>query len=177
MEVQQHVAPEGLTSRPPLLIHVQLQPDGGPFEVYLLNNHFTSMAGGVLATEPRRSAQAAWNVTVFEEFVADNQDAHFAVLGDLNSFFDSKPLDVLRQAGLEHVFEVLEPDERYTYIFEGASQSLDHILVTDNLMQLLERVDILHTNADFPPADPDDPSPIHKSDHDPVIARFMFPAN
>lgn len=176
LDVQQHIAPEGLTSRPPLLIQVQLQFDRAPIQVFLLNNHFTSMAGGVLATEPRRSAQAAWNVTVLEEVVANNQDAYIAVLGDLNSFFDSQPLNILRQAGLEHVFDILEPDERYTYIFEGASQSLDHILVTANLMQLLERVDILHTNADFPPADPDDPSPIHKSDHDPVIATFRFPA-
>jgi hypothetical protein len=175
LDVQQYIAPEGLTSRPPLLIQVQLNSSQGSFELFLINNHFTSMSGGVLATEPRRSAQAAWNVTVLEEVLGISSDANVAILGDLNSFYDSKPLDILREAGLEHVFDILEPAERYTYIFEGASQSLDHILVTPSVMELIESVDILHINADFPPADPDDPSPIHKSDHDPVIARFRFP--
>jgi predicted extracellular nuclease len=176
LDTQQHVAPEGLTSRPPLLIQVQIGSPQGSVQVYLINNHFTSMAGGVLATEPRRSAQAAWNVTILEEVLAQVPEAYVAVLGDLNSFLDSNPIEVLKEAGLEHVFDIVEPDVRYTYIFEGASQSLDHILVTSNLMDLIKGVEILHTNADYPPADPDDPSPIHKSDHDPVIATFRFPS-
>lgn len=175
LDVQQHVAPEGLTSRPPLMIQVQISSDQGSFVLFLINNHFTSMSGGELATEPRRSAQAAWNVSLLEELLSIDPNAFVAILGDLNSFYDSKPLDLFRDAGLDHVFDILEPAQRYTYIFQGASQSLDHILVTPNIMELIESVDILHINADFPPADPDDPSPIHKSDHDPVIARFRFP--
>jgi hypothetical protein len=175
LDVEQYIAPEGLTSRPPLLLQVELDSPGGTFDLSLLNNHFTSMSGGVQATEPRRTAQAAWNVTVLQELLGSDPTAYVAILGDLNSFYDSKPIDELRNAGLEHVFDILEPAQRYTYIFEGASQSLDHILVTHNLMELIEAVDILHLDADFPPADPDDPSPIHKSDHDPVIARFRFP--
>ncbi|MBC8505462.1 MAG: lamin tail domain-containing protein [Anaerolineales bacterium] len=170
----QYVAPEGLTSRPPLLVEVEVTTAAGSATVFVLNNHFTSMSGGEAATEPRRNAQAAWNVTVMEEILAENPGAYLSVMGDLNSYYDALPIDTLREAGLAHVFEVLPASERYTYIYQGASQVLDHILVTPDLMNLLRRVDVLHVNADFAPALPGDGSPQRKSDHDPVIAVFSL---
>jgi predicted extracellular nuclease len=132
------------------------------------------MAGGELATEPRRTAQAAWNITVYERLLEEDPEAHVAILGDLNSFYDSQPLHVLRDAGFTHVFEKLDQEEPFTYIYQGSSQSLDHILISANLAPLLRRTLILHTNADFPPPAPGDPSPLHKSDHDPIIAVFAL---
>ncbi len=170
----QYIAPEGLTSRPPLLVEVEVTTDTGSMTVLVLNNHFTSMSGGEQATEPRRNAQAAWNVTVMEEILAEKPGAYLSVMGDLNSYYDALPIDTLREAGLVHVFEELPASERYTYIYQGASQVLDHILVTPNLMELLRRVDVLHVNADFAPAVPGDTSPQRKSDHDPVIAVFAL---
>ncbi len=173
LDVQQYDAPEGLTSRPPLAIKVKIDLPDGPVEVYVINNHFTSMSAGVEITEPRRTAQAKWNVHIIEDIILkDDPDAMIAVMGDLNSFFDSKPVQTLRDAGLKHVLDFLPADQRYTYIFQGDSQVLDHILVTPNLYDLLQDVAILHVNADFPPPKPDDPSPIRKSDHDPIIAIF-----
>ena len=172
IDVEQFVAPEGLTSRPPLLIQLVINSSRGMIPVYVLNNHFTSMAAGVQATEPRRSNQAAWNVEIIESLIAEDPGANIILLGDLNSFYDSRPIDLLRQAGMRHVFERIDPDERYTYIFEGTSQTLDHILVTPLLMDMLDHVVVFHANADFPPPAPDDDSPNHKSDHDPVIAIF-----
>ncbi|MBL7164379.1 MAG: endonuclease/exonuclease/phosphatase family protein [Anaerolineales bacterium] len=170
----QYIAPEGLTSRPPLLVEVEVTTDAGTTTVFVLNNHFTSMSGGEEATEPRRNAQAAWNVTVMEEILAENPGAFLSVMGDLNSYYDAPPIDTLREAGLVHIFEVLPESERYTYIYQGASQVLDHILVTPNLMDLLRRVDVLHVNADFAPSVPGDSSPQRKSDHDPVVAVFSL---
>jgi hypothetical protein len=95
-------------------------------------------------------------------------------VGDLNSFYDSLPIDTLREAGLNHVFEIIPEEERYTYIFEGASQTLDHILVTPSLMELIRRTEVLRVNADFAPPEPDDESPRRKSDHDPVVATFSL---
>jgi predicted extracellular nuclease len=172
IDAQQYPAPEGLTSRHPLLIQVEVESISGSITLYVINNHFLSMSGGELATEPRRSAQAAWNVNIVERILAEDPDAYVAVLGDLNSYFESKPIDVLREAGLRHVFEILPEEERYTYIYQGASQTLDHILVSAGLMETLKRVEILHADADFPPADPSDSSPLHQSDHDPLVATF-----
>ena len=96
------------------------------------------------------------------------------VLGDLNSFYKSPPLDALRAAGLRHVYELVEPDLPYTYIYQGESETLDHILVTPPLYDRLVRVAALHVNADYPPPDPGDASPQGASDHDPLVAVFEF---
>jgi len=173
VNVEQHVAPEGLTSRPPLLIEVEVQTSSGAVTVFVANNHFTSMSAGVEATEPRRNAQAAWNVTVLETVLGKNPDAYVAIIGDLNSFYNALPIDTLRGAGLQHVFELLPENERYSYIFQGASQTLDHILVTQSLFNLLDRTEVLHVNADYAPPMPGDESPMRKSDHDPVVATFI----
>jgi predicted extracellular nuclease len=173
LDVQQYDAPEGLTSRPPLLVKVKLEVGGQEETIYVINNHFTSMAAGVEITEPRRNAQAQWNVHILQEIILkEDPDARVAIVGDLNSFFDSQPIQTLRDAGLDHVLDIVRPDQRYNYIYQGESQVLDHILVTRNLFEILDGVHLLHVNADFPPPRPDDASAERKSDHDPVIAIF-----
>ena len=172
LSYRQFPAPEGLTSRPPLLVHLKLLEQEAAFELYVLNNHFTSMSGGVEATEPRRNEQALWNTQVMGEIQRQDPDANIIVLGDLNSFIDSLPVESLRLAGLRHVYEI-DPGQRwYSYIYQGASQTLDHILVTPELFEMLSNTVTLHTNADYPPPPAGDTSPMHISDHDPVIAFF-----
>jgi predicted extracellular nuclease len=73
---------------------------------------------------------------------------------------------------LVNVADALPPAERYSYIYQGVSQLLDHILVTPALAARQVRVDVLHVNADYPPSDPEDTSLRHSSDHDPVVATF-----
>ena len=170
---EQFPAPEGLTTRPPLLVRVQIE--GTDTEVFLLNNHFTAMSGGEAATEPRRNAQAAWNVTVMAGILAENPDALLAVIGDLNSYYDSLPIDTLREAGLVHSFDRIPPEERYTYVYEGVSQTIDNILVTPELDALISEVVVLHFNSDYPIPTPDDVTSMHKSDHDPVLVVFEIP--
>ena len=132
------------------------------------------MSAGEKPTEPRRKAQAAWNVHLVEQILVRDPEAQVVVLGDLNSFYDSPPLDVLRQGGLRHVYKFIEPERPYSYIFQGVSETLDHILLTPGLYERLARVEALHINADFPPPLPDDPSPEHMSDHDPIMVVLAF---
>jgi DNA/RNA endonuclease YhcR with UshA esterase domain len=174
LDIQQLVAPEGLTSRPPLFIEVEIYTDSGPIVIYVVNNHFTSMSGGETATEPRRNAQAAWNVSILDNLLSSNPEAYFAVIGDLNSYYQSLPITTLKDASLKHVFDLLPAEERYTYIYMGVSQTLDHILTTVYLYNLIERVEVLHVNADYPPPIMDDESPQRKSDHDPLIVTFSL---
>jgi predicted extracellular nuclease len=159
-----------------LVLTATVQLESGSETLYVLNNHFTSLSAGEAATEPRRTAQAAWNVTLIQQIRAANPDAQIVVLGDLNSFYQTLPLDTLQNAGLAHAFDVLGEDEAlpYTYIFAGKTQSLDHILMTRNLFDRVGSVDALHINADFPLPLPDDASPHHVSDHDPLVVRFSF---
>jgi predicted extracellular nuclease len=167
-------APEGLTSRPPLVITTTIHLVGSDQTVYLLNNHFTSMSGGEVPTEPRRKAQAAWNVTLVQRILERDPEAHVIVMGDLNSFYESPPLDVLRGAGLRHAYEFVEPDRPYTYLYQGVSETLDHILMTPALYEGLVRVSVLHVGADYPPPSPDDPSPQAASDHDALVVIFSL---
>ncbi len=173
--VGQYPAPEGLTSRPPLMITVTVHLTDGDQTVYVIDNHFLSMSGGELPTEPRRVAQAAWNADLVAHLVARDPAAQVAVLGDLNSFYDSAPIDTLRDSGLRHVYEFVAPNLPYTYVYQGESETLDHILVTPSLYEHLTGVQVLHTNADFTLPLPGDTSPKRVSDHDPVVVVFSYP--
>ncbi len=90
----QYPPPGNITSRPPLLVEVQLGSPAGQ-TLYVLNNHFTSMSGGELATEPRRNAQAAWNLVIAQELMADDPLALVAIIGDLNSYYNSPPIKTI----------------------------------------------------------------------------------
>ena len=169
LDVQQFTAPEGITSRPPLLIKVQLDIRDKALVLYILNNHFTSLAGGEAATEPRRAAQSAWNLEVIDKLRIADPDAHFVIMGDLNSFYHSLPIDILREYGMVHAYELLPRKEQYTYIYQGVAQTLDHILISPALWIAVDEVNVLHSNADFSIPDPEDDSLLHKSDHDPLI--------
>lgn len=173
LEEVQYPAPGNITSRPPLLI--KIQPEGVEDVLYILNNHFTSMSGGEEATEPRRNAQAAWNAEIVAELLGEEPDALVAVMGDLNSYYGSLPLQTLEESGLINLFDRLAPDERYTYVYQGNSQVLDHILVNDQLLNYLVSFEVLHSNADHSLPLSTDTSLFHISDHDPVIATFILP--
>ena len=66
-------------------------------------------------------------------------------------------------------------DRRYTYLYDGNSQALDHMLVSPALYDLFAAVDVLHFNASYPDGLGDDAStPLRASDHDPLEGRFTF---
>ena len=57
-----------------------------------------------------------------------------AVAGDLNDFLDSQTLDALETTGpLTNTFYTLPPEARYSYIYNGGAQVLDHVLVSPAL--------------------------------------------
>ncbi len=174
IEQVQFPAPGNITSRPPLLIELQLG-NGSSQPLYVINNHFTSLSGGEKTTEPRRNAQAAWNLEIALDLLDENPLAYLAIIGDLNSYPDSLPLKTIESGGFRNLIEDLESGERYTYIYQGNSQVLDHILVNGSLDALLVEVQVLHNQADFTLPFSGDDSPQHKSDHDPVLAIFVLP--
>ena len=66
--------------------------------------------------------------------------ARVVVLGDLNDFDFSETLRVVERgadrAGLElvNLWRLLPRSERYSYVFQGNAQTLDHILVSPALL-------------------------------------------
>jgi predicted extracellular nuclease len=105
---------------------------------------------------------------------ARDPEAYVAIIGDLNSFYDSPPLDELRTAGLRHVYEFVDPEMPYSYIYQGESETLDHILVTPGLYDQLVRVEVLHIDADYTLPLPGDASAQGVSDHDPLVVTFSL---
>jgi predicted extracellular nuclease len=146
-------------------------------KLFVIANHWKSKNGDeplfgrfqppALVTETQRTAEAA----VVKDFVDDILDAdpfaNVIVLGDLNDFEFSTPLETLEGGGdLHTLIESLPQGERYSYVFDGNAQTLDHIVVSENLFSHFPfEYDSVHVNAEFEE---------QASDHDPQIARFRL---
>ncbi len=143
--------------------------------LFVIANHFNSKGGDdplfghaqppELVTETQRNQQAR----VVHDFVAGleaaDQDAAVVVLGDLNDFEFSPPLGTLQAGVLHDLIGTLPQVERYTYDFEGNSQALDHILLSDSLFALPFDYDAVHVNSEFA---------AQASDHDPQVVRVTL---
>ena len=119
----------------------------------------------VLESEVQRLLQAQ----VVHDFVADmlavDPDANIVVMGDLNDFQFSPPIKLLAGDILNNLVDTLPVNERYSYIYEGNSQTLDQMLVSDGMLAKLVEYDVLHINSEFDYQN-------RFSDHDPVTAIF-----
>jgi predicted extracellular nuclease len=149
-------------------------------KLFVIANHWNSKGGDqplygpnqppVLTTETQRRQQAQVINDFVDSILAVDSKANVVVLGDLNDFEFSKPLNILRgksgessKAVLRNLVETLPAEERYTYNFQGNAQVLDHILVSKNLFKRLKGYDVVHINSEFVEQD---------SDHDPSVAQF-----
>jgi predicted extracellular nuclease len=119
------------------------------------------------ASTARRTSQAEVVAGFVNGLLRVDENARVVVLGDLNDFEDTEPLYTLETAGLEDLILRAPGEDRYTYVYTGLSQVLDHVLVSAALADGAE-VDAVHVNADFPAA-------IRASDHDPVVVRLTIP--
>ncbi|MGP4077735.1 FN3 associated domain-containing protein [Halobacillus sp. K22] len=160
-------------SRKPLAAEFEFNGE----KVVVVANHFNSKGGDdglfgadqpvELGSEEQRIQQA----TVINNFVqkVENEvdDSNVVVLGDLNDFQFSAPINTLEGDILTNMIESLPTEEQYTYIYQGNSQVLDHILVSNNLAKQT-KVQTVNINSDFSEADG------RASDHDPVLAQIMI---
>lgn len=144
--------------------------------VFVVNLHLSSKGGDdpifgrrqprVETTLARRVEQSLVVAEFVEGLLSADPSARVVVLGDLNDFEGTDALRALEAVGLEDLVKRLPIEDRYTYVYLGNSQVLDHVLVSWSLAGVAE-VETVHVNAEFPASD-------HASDHDPVIARFSF---
>jgi len=99
------------------------------------------------------------------QILALDKHSYVIVLGDLNDFNWSAPLQALAGNELVNLIERLPENERYTYPYEGNAQALDHILVSSALAERLIDFDIVHLNSEMLVNE-------RLSDHDAVFAVF-----
>ncbi|MEB3883574.1 choice-of-anchor I family protein [Lyngbya sp. CCY1209] len=143
-------------------------------KVFVIVNHWKSKGGDdplFGATQPpqqetvqQRTAQAQVVKDFADEILAADPDANVVILGDFNDFQFSQPLQTLAGDEFANLTLQLPEPDRYSFIFDGNSQALDHILVSNHLADSTQ-VDAVHLNAEFPnPA----------SDHDPMVAGLTL---
>ncbi len=161
-----------LFSRPPLVVNLEIAgKKGTTSDLWLIINHFKSKgeyAPYYADPEPRRIEQAMWVSSLMNQIEVDNLGARVVVLGDLNDFIESATLATLRAAGLDHLNNEVEKEDRYTYIYLGVSECLDHILINSALANFFDDVMVIHFNPDFPYRQYvyDQSTGIRSSDHD-----------
>lgn len=147
--------------------------EGNP--LFVINNHFNSKGGDltlfgeiqppVFESERQRIQQAQVVHDFVTGLLAVDPESRVVVLGDLNDFQFSPSVELLKGEILLNLIDTLPIKERYTYVFEGNSQALDHILVSDGLAEMVVLLDILHINSEFDYTR-------RFSDHEVLIATF-----
>ena len=144
----------------------------------------------------KRHEGAVWLSRWLDDRLTADQDEALVVIGDFNAFpFSDGYVDVLGQitgapdpAGallpatdeldpdLANAQTLLPPGERYSYVFDGNAQALDHVLVSRAAAAALRAVAYTRGNADAPAALADDVGTAAVcSDHDGVVAYFGGP--
>ncbi|MCA2643626.1 MULTISPECIES: 5'-nucleotidase C-terminal domain-containing protein [unclassified Microcystis] len=144
-------------------------------EVTVINNHLTSRRGGNslfgnvqppnIGSADVRTNQAKVLNSEVDAILADDPNANVVVLGDLNGFDFEEFQQILSGGVLTNLSQTLDVRDRATFNFQGNSQALDHVLVTNNLADDAQ-YDIVHVNVDFL----DQPA-----DHEPILATLNLP--
>jgi uncharacterized protein len=157
--------------------------------VTVIGNHFTSKGGSSPLNgsiqpstnegEDKRAGQADLVNDFVDAILAGNANANIVVTGDLNDFQTEEPLRILTgqldwngtavSAGagpqvLQNLSFLLPREERFSYIFEGNAQQIDHTLVSNALSDGAQ-FDIVHRNTLFGEVN---------SDHDALVTSIVL---
>jgi len=165
-------------------------------EITIIGNHFKSKSDddGIFGinqppirnSEIQRKLQALVVRNFVDSLLKKNPDANIVVTGDLNDFQFAEPGEgkdhpigilegTIPSLALFNLIAELNPAQRFSFVFDGNSQLLDHMLVSPALLEKFKNIFIPHFNTNAPAIMVNDPmSPNRSSDHDPVRATFHF---
>jgi uncharacterized protein len=200
-----YVPPSGvpalLNDRPPLVLRASVTDEGGTSPFIVIVNHLRSLSGingpDGDRIRAKRRAQAEFLAGLVQSLQAGDPSARIVSIGDYNAFDVSDgyvdvmgtiegtptPADNVVLASpdlvdpdLTDLVTTLPAEERYSYVFGGSAQVLDHVLVNPGMNALRSRFAYARNDADFAESfrnDPDRPERI--SDHDLPVAYFKLP--
>ena len=157
-------------TRKPLAAQFEFQGE----KVVVIGAHLNSKGGDqplfgknqppILGSEAERIELA----TMINEFIkkgqAQDPNLKVIVAGDMNDFEFTPALAALKGGILTNMVEKVPAGERFSYYYQGNSQVLDHVLVTNNLADQTV-VDMIHINALYMEEHG------RASDHDPILIR------
>ncbi|WP_147803768.1 chitobiase/beta-hexosaminidase C-terminal domain-containing protein [Alkalicoccus halolimnae] len=147
--------------------------------VYVIGNHWNSKRGDlapygmeqppVQGSREQREEIAQVVGGFVQELNEAVEDPNVVVLGDFNDFPWSPPVETLADKGnLYNSILELPRNEQYTYNYNGSSQSLDSILVSEHLQNGMD-VDAMAINSEFMETHG------RASDHDPIMVQLTIP--
>jgi predicted extracellular nuclease len=185
-----------LNDRPPLLLEGRSINDGANYPFAVINVHGRSLGGigpgggGEERVRLKRLAQAESLAKAVQALQDADPEIRLVVTGDFNGFeFSDGLVDVLGvirgdvdpTASLEPGSDYVDPDlinqvlavdaaERYSFIFRGSAQTLDHALTSIALDLSVEGLEFGRGNADaaFELIN-DGTTPLRSSDHDGLV--------
>lgn len=190
-----------LFDRPPLVLRGSVRsPFGTSLPITVIVNHLQSLID-IDLNDPRgqrqrekRRRQAEFTANLVQTLQSEN----LVLAGDFNSYQFSDgyvdtigtirgvpaPADEVVLASSDLVNPDLTnlidtgsvaADQRYSYVYDGDAQALDHILVDGAMLERVTRFAFARNNADFPASLASDANrPERVSDHDMPVAYFRF---
>lgn len=145
----------------------------GGKDFFMINNHLSSKRGdapvwGSVQPAPRKSdaprhQQAQIVKTFIDSILAARSDAMIVSVGDYNDFWFSKTMDIMKGDNMKNAIEELPKNQRYTFVYDACSQTLDNILAPRHAT--ISGADVLNVNSEFGGK---------LSDHDPVFVQLSW---
>ena len=119
-------------------------------------------------SEDKRIAISLLVQDFVREVMNENPYANIVSVGDFNAFQWEESLLIQEDEFFTNMIHKIPEYQRYSYIYNGNSQVLDHIFVSNHLVDSTT-IDIVKINTDF--------TDMHgrASDHDPVMIQIDFP--
>ncbi len=197
---------ETLHDRPPFVLYATtMLPGMTPRPVIVIVNHPRSfidvelVGGEGTRVRAKRTKQAESLAGLLQDLQTAHPTTPIIAIGDFNAFeFNdgfTDPLAILRgvptsddEIVVDGSPDLVNPDfvnlitrlpvsERYSFVFEGNAQALDHVLVNGVAAGSVSGYAIGRSNADFPEGvlfAGDATRPERSSDHDTPMAYFRF---
>jgi predicted extracellular nuclease len=187
-----------LNDRPPLVLEGSYTANGAAFPLTVIAVHQRSLGGIEGADGPRVREKRHQQALRLSQFIQSLQTAtpglRLIAIGDFNAFeFTDGYVDVMGQvtgnpdpagAMIPATDEVdpdltnqtfsETPDQRYSFVFDGSAQALDHGVTSQGLDAFMRGAEHSRGNADAPFSFDDDPStPLRSADHDGLVLFVM----
>ena len=200
--------PALLNDRPPLVLRATVDAlTANPRQIIVVVNHTRSfidielVGGDGPRVRSKRKAQSEFLADLLQDLQTANPGTPVVSIGDYNAYqfndgytdpiatikgtptaddqmvVDASP-DLVNPDFINLTDTQLSPDQRYTFIFEGTPQAIDHFIINSAANAILQRYHIARNNADFPEGAlfaGNATRPERNSDHDMPVGYFCFP--
>jgi len=192
-----------LNDRPPLLVKATITDTktNQPFEFTVIVNHLKSFNGyndekDAPFVRMKKKLQAEFLAKLVQERLKANPNERIALVGDFNAYqFNDGIVDMigtikgkpaakeevinasedLLESDLINLVDLIKPEQKYSYIFDGNAQVLDHIIINENFKKHINGFGYARLNADFPEIYRNDATRVERfSDHDAAVVYFTF---